>query len=103
MPDNKEDELEKRLDELQQETEQVAAELEQIRSQRRQELAEAVVRNVDALLEIVPTHNRTSCSDKTHCNYGRCVRCTLIQIKEEQWFNGDDLTFELLLRTNREY
>lgn len=36
-------------------------------------------KHVDALLELVPNHSRTSCSDDDPGNAGRCARCTLLQ------------------------
>jgi hypothetical protein len=50
-----------------------------------------VLENKDKLLELVPAHNRTSCSDKNLANAwdGRCVRCVLMEAKAYNNFNAD--------------
>jgi hypothetical protein len=43
-----------------------------------------VLDHIDALLSLVPTHGRTSCSDENPCNAynSRCQRCSLLKAKE---------------------
>ncbi len=62
--------------------------------QKRDETAATCLRHIDALLELVPDHSRTTCSDSNHCNGEythssgncRCLRCYLLECKlHEQW------------------
>lgn len=48
------------------------------------------------LSEILPKHDRSSCNDDNVCNgldtadYGyRCTRCTLLELLEDEWRDGD--------------
>ena len=46
------------------------------------EQASLVLKHVDALLELVPKHGPTSCSDEDPCNAERpCTRCQLLDVK----------------------
>ena len=52
---------------------------------------EYVVKNIDAFLLVVPEHNRTVCSDENAINGSsrRCLRCILLQAKQENWLSID--------------
>ena len=56
-----------------------------------------IYNNVDTLLELVPEHHRTSCSDTNHFNHCEdCAACWLLFIKEDQGiFDNRELRFEL--------
>ncbi|SRR5581483_4661272 len=61
-------------------------------AKRRAEQAVAL-ENIDALLQLVPEHSRTSCSDDKPSNHnGRCKRCFLLVAKDSGWW---DLDFKL--------
>lgn len=39
--------------------------------------------SVEVLLQLAPSHDRTSCTDANYANYhGRCLRCALIYARE---------------------
>jgi hypothetical protein len=62
------------------------------REKARRERAEILLTKVDALLEIVPEHSRTSCSDEQYHNMDRCTRCFLLDVKVcGFWDSSSDL------------
>ena len=80
--------------------EQLLAELErrkneEINQERIRRTNDAVLslKNIDALLMLVPEHCRTSCSDADPCNGGggvgrvRCTRCFLLHAKKDEYWN----------------
>jgi len=50
---------------------------------------EIVLKNVQALLDLLPEHDRTSCSDSAPSNKKRCRRCSFLFIKNEGWVPDD--------------
>jgi len=55
---------------------------------------------VGTLLQLVPEHGRTSCSDDEPHNTGRCTRCDLLQVKRDQYW-PEDLVLDLHIVTLR--
>lgn len=53
--------------------------------------------NIDAYLEIVPEHTRTTCSDEHPVNEYRCDRCALLDVKKSQYW-PEDLDVEIIVR-----
>ena len=63
---------------------------------QRFERAQNLLSHIDALLDLIPDHERTSCSDENPKNYGRCARCTLLSFKESgHWDEDYDLRLSL--------
>lgn len=63
---------------------------------KRQEVA---LKNVPALLALVPNHECTSCSDDNPQNSGdyRCTRCFLLEMQNlGYWFDGADLEIRVI-------
>lgn len=58
--------------------------------------------NLDALLALVPNHSRGNCSDDNNFNNydNRCVRCCLIQAKEQKALTPDYLAWDFLTAVN---
>lgn len=63
---------------------------------RKNEEAERIIQNIDALLLLVPNHDRTSCSDTSfseNAGHARCTRCVLLEAESDgYWRNDIDLT-----------
>ncbi len=59
-----------------------------VEQERKQNMACLVLRHIDALLELVPQHGPTSCSDEDPRNANRpCTRCQLLDAKEMGFSN----------------
>jgi hypothetical protein len=55
--------------------------------------------HVDALLELISEHGRTSCSDDDPCNKGRCHRCTVLSAqKDHYWDSSYDVEISIVRR-----
>ena len=69
--------------------------------ERRQEFAISVGRHIDALLSLVPDHNRRSCSDAlpSNADSARCTRCVLLYTKETGFLPAEfELSIEVTTR-----
>lgn len=75
------------FDELQRREEERKA----ARERKEADLRNALLRNIEGILELVPEHQRTSCSDTRIVNMfrARCARCVLLSIKSENWVPTD--------------
>lgn len=56
---------------------------------RRQQNADFWISKVDLLLELIPNHCRTSCSDTNAINDERCTRCYLLCAKSCNFWDLD--------------
>lgn len=67
-----------------------------IEDTEQQERVEFLLRNIDALITLVPTHSHTSCCDEDTRNYmyARCPRCFLLHAKDRGYW--DDMYNVLL-------
>jgi hypothetical protein len=62
------------------------------------------LRHIDALIELTPEHDRSSCSDEHPTNEGRCSRCTFMHIKSRQYWDSDfELNVSISLAPGVEY
>lgn len=71
---------------------QLETELKQRREEEKRQIleqrdidAEFWGSKVDTILELVPEHCRTSCSDTNAVNDTRCKRCYLLYVKQFHW------------------
>lgn len=67
---------------------------------RKNEAAERIMQNLDALLLLVPEHSRTSCSDTNfsqNASHARCTRCVLLEA-ERDGFWRNDIELDILAR-----
>ena len=67
---------------LTEQLETVLGQIKDIENQVHQTLCKDIFENREMLLKFV-RHDRTSCSDDSPQNTGRCVRCTLLKAKDE--------------------
>lgn len=74
-------------DELQAEILRRQAEEHAERLAAHREHEQLILMNIEALLQLAPKHDRSTCSDATYANYhGRCLRCVLIYAREHRDF-----------------
>lgn len=77
--------LQREMDEEKQHRNEVK-ELE--RKKRRKDQNDIIVKNVDVFLSLVPSHNRTTCSDDNPRNHHvGCNRCILLQAKQSGYID----------------
>ena len=71
---------------------------------RKNAQADTIIQNIDALLLLVPNHERTSCTDENNFNWdkGRCTRCALIQA-EADGFWRNDLDLEITVQYDEKH
>jgi hypothetical protein len=59
---------------------------------RKNEVADRIIQNIDALLLLVPEHSRTSCSDadfRQNALHARCTRCALLEAEADGFWRND--------------
>lgn len=74
------------------ELERRAKEAEETARLKRETDAQWALTNIDALLELVPEHSGTGCTDRKSSAYyepSRCNRCFLLQAKRNHHFDSD--------------
>jgi hypothetical protein len=66
-----------------------------LEAQRKREAKEQFwIEHLELILQLIPEHSRTSCSDENPNNYGRCDRCTLLEMRGSTYWNS---SYELTL------
>lgn len=78
------------LDQLRAEVRRREDEAKRQRNENLQLRQALIVTHIDTLLQLVPEHDRTSCSDSNPSNAAsgrnpRCNRCQLLQIKQDMY------------------
>ena len=67
------------------------------KERKRREAADLNLTKIDAYLEIFSEHGRTGCSDDDSYHFdGRCNRCTLLNIKRDNYWPSE-LTVDIML------
>lgn len=64
---------------------------------RRQQTADAIVKNVDALLEVAAWHGSLQCSDRNLSPYSHCVRCRLLACKRDGYWDASDAELHITI------
>lgn len=75
--------LEKKRENLWHQITPIETEIADIKESMKVIHSQFVVKHIDALLELVPDHDCTSCNDNNRRNvYENCTRCTLLEAKD---------------------
>lgn len=83
------------------ELQEIEEEEKKLENERRQQLGDFYLSNIDALLALVPEHNKTSCrSNFNNADNCRCKRCFLEQAKN-YWSWDSDYEVEIEIRNTR--
>lgn len=79
------------------------ANIKKLQEEANEEFSQKIMTHIDTLIELTPDHEYDICSDDDRARVHACTRCTLLEAKEnEKWDSEDVLLIKLDVYTEDE-